>query len=98
MWDDDNSSIANVGSSRPNSIVKDIVYDDIAISLEGEMIKRSSAIGPRGPDHSAATINYEIAIRLHPEQAAGALSVGPRGPDWSAVIVENEITVLLHDE
>ena len=98
MRDDDNSSIANVGSSRPNSVVRVIVYDDVAISLEEEIIIPILAIGVARPDHSAATINYEITIGLHLENAAGGPSVGPRGPDGSVVIVKNEITVLLHDE
>ena len=98
MRDDDNSSIANVGSSRPNSVVRVSVYDDVAISLEEEIIIPILAIGVARPDHSAATINYEIAIGLHLENTAGGPSVGPRGPDGSVVIVKNEITVLLHDE
>ena len=98
MWDDNNSSIANVGSSRPNSVVRVIVYDDVAISLEDEIIKSILAIGVARPDRTAATINYEIAISLHTENTAGGSSVGPRGPYGSVVIIKNKITVLLYDE
>ena len=58
MRDDNNSSIANVGASCPNSIVRVVINDDVTISLEDEIIIPVLAIGVACPDNSAATVNY----------------------------------------